>query len=270
MARIRTIKPEFWADEDLSALPVEAHMLAAALLNYADDEGYFNANPKLVEAACRPLREDSVSVHECLKHLSNVGYLDIGEGSDGKKYGCIRNFAKHQRINRPSESKIAKLSITWDGSRSAHGGGSEGSHPEGNREQGTGKGTGNGTPPADDADENRKRKLDESFEQAWSDYPKRAGGNSKRDARKAWEARVKAGADPDDILAGVQRYAAFCRITGKTGTEFVKQGATFFGPSEHYLDDWTPPPPDGKSASNHTGFSDHEYTEHLPDWAKEA
>ena len=121
MARIRTIKPEFWADEDLSALPIEAHMLAAALLNYADDEGYFNANPKLVEAACRPLREDSVSVHECLKHLSNVGYLDIGEGSDGKKYGCIRNFAKHQRINRPSESKIAKLSITWDGSRSAHG-----------------------------------------------------------------------------------------------------------------------------------------------------
>ena len=235
MARIRTIKPEFWADEDLSALPVEAHMLAAALLNYADDEGYFNANPKLVEAACRPLREDSVSVHECLKHLSNVGYLDIGEGSDGKKYGCIRNFAKHQRINRPSESKIAKLSITWDGSRSAHGGGSEGSHPEGNREQGTGKGTGNGTPPADDADENRKRKLDESFEQAWSDYPKRAGGNSKRDARKAWEARVKAGADPDDIL-----------------------------------DDWTPPPPDGKPPSNHTGFSDHEYTEHLPDWAKEA
>ena len=29
MARIRTIKPEFWADEDLSALPIEEHMLAA-------------------------------------------------------------------------------------------------------------------------------------------------------------------------------------------------------------------------------------------------
>lgn len=100
-------------------------------------------------------------------------------------------------------------------------------------------------PPAGSAGKPRKSTLDEKFNQAWADYPKRAGGNSKRDARKAWDARVKAGADPDDILGGVQRYAAFCRITGKTGTEFVKQGATFFGPSEHYLDDWAPPPPGG-------------------------
>ena len=55
MARIRTIKPEFWRHEDLSALPADTHMLAAALLNYADDEGYFNANPKLVEAECFPV-----------------------------------------------------------------------------------------------------------------------------------------------------------------------------------------------------------------------
>lgn len=244
MARIRTIKPEFWADEDLSALPMEAHMLAAALLNYADDEGYFNANPKLVEAACRPLREDSVSIHECLTMLSNVGYLDIGKGSDGKQYGCIRNFAKHQRINRPSESKIAKLSITWDESVRTHGAISEDSHPERNREQGTGKGTGNGISGSGEPDKKTKPDYPEKFEEAWAEYPKRPG-NNKRDACKAWEARVKAGADPDEILAGVQRYAAFCRITGKTGTEFVKQGATFFGPSEHYLDDWTPPPPGG-------------------------
>ena len=61
MARIRTIKPEFWKHEDLSALPEITHMLAAALLGYADDEGYFNANPALVKSECLPLRESSVS-----------------------------------------------------------------------------------------------------------------------------------------------------------------------------------------------------------------
>ena len=69
MARIRTIKPEFWAHEDLSELPEATHMLAAALLNYADDEGYFNANPMLIKAACSPLREPSVSIQESLTLL---------------------------------------------------------------------------------------------------------------------------------------------------------------------------------------------------------
>lgn len=131
---------------------------------------------------------------------------------------------------------------------------------------------GESPPPAGSAGKQRKLTYPDEFEQAWKEYPRRPG-NNKRDACKAWEARVKAGADPDDILAGVQRYAAFCRITGKTGTEFVKQGATFFGPSEHYLDDWTPPPGGGPGqphTGKHTGFADQEFTQHLPDWAKEA
>lgn len=140
MARIRTIKPEFWKHEDLSELPPEAHMLAAALLNYADDEGYFKANPKLIKAECCPLREDSMSIHECLEALSNIGYIRLGEGSDGKRYGLIVTFAQHQTISRPRRSKIAELSITWDGSGNDHGALNDDSGPEGNREQGTGKG----------------------------------------------------------------------------------------------------------------------------------
>jgi hypothetical protein len=101
MARIRTIKPEFWQHEELSALPEATHMLAAALLNYADDEGYFNANPKLVQSACLPLREPSVSVHDSLIALSNQGYLVLGRGDDGRTYGHIVHFLDHQRINRP-------------------------------------------------------------------------------------------------------------------------------------------------------------------------
>lgn len=136
MARIRTIKPEFWRHEDLSELSEATHLLAASLLNYADDEGYFNANHRLVKAECCPLREPSVSVQDSLNQLAGIAYVRLGTGGDGKRYGQVVHFAKHQRINRPTVSKIKEIEIDWDGSRHAHSRLTEPSPPEGNREQG--------------------------------------------------------------------------------------------------------------------------------------
>jgi hypothetical protein len=136
MARIRTIKPEFWANEKLSVLPEATHMLAAALLNYADDEGYFNANHALIRAACFPLREPSVSVPDSLIALSNAGYLKLGSGEDGRRYGQVLKFSEHQRINRPTASKIKDIEVAWDDSLKTHSQLSEPSPPERNREQG--------------------------------------------------------------------------------------------------------------------------------------
>jgi hypothetical protein len=150
MARIRTIKPEFWKHEALSALPEGTHMLAAALLNYADDDGYFNANPRLIQAECCPLREPSVSIHDSLLALSNVGYLRLGNGADGRTYGHIVAFADHQRINRPTVSKIKSLDIDWGNSLSPHPQLTEPSPPEGKGKEGkgTGKGERASAPPA--------------------------------------------------------------------------------------------------------------------------
>ena len=145
MARIRTIKPEFWSHEDLSALPEATHLLAAALLNYADDEGYFNANTALIKASCSPLREPSVSIHESLKHLSNIGYLQFGSADNGKRYGRIVKFGDHQRVNRPTESKIKELRIVYESSLSAHAHLTEPSPPEGKGREGK------GIPPTEDA-----------------------------------------------------------------------------------------------------------------------
>lgn len=138
MGRIRTIKPEFWRHEALSDLPEATHILAAALLNYADDEGYFNANPKLVQAECSPLREPSVSTHDSLNALSSAGYIRLGDGSDGRVYGHIVKFTEHQRVNRPTPSKIKDISITWRDAVKPHPQFTESSLPE--KEQGTGKG----------------------------------------------------------------------------------------------------------------------------------
>ena len=87
MARIRTIKPDFWRDEDLSLVSAEAALLAIGILNVADDEGYFKANPKLIEADVFPLRELYGSTTSLLKELSNIGYIKLFTATDGKKNG---------------------------------------------------------------------------------------------------------------------------------------------------------------------------------------
>jgi hypothetical protein len=146
MARIRTVKPEFWKDEDLSELPAETHMLAAALLNYADDEGYFNANARLIKAECMPLREDSAGIDESLAKLAKTGYITLGTSPEGKQYGHVVHFTEHQRINRPTESKIKNKTITWHRSRAPHGGCGETARPEGKGQDGKGAGTKSNAP----------------------------------------------------------------------------------------------------------------------------
>lgn len=97
--------------------------------------------------------------------------------------------------------------------------------------------------------------FEEVFEQAWTIYPKRAGGNSKAAARKAWNARVKSGVDPEDMLAGTQRYAAYCLATGRVGTQFVRQAATFFGPDLHFEDEFDIPLQQGTKADRHAAWN---------------
>ncbi|HCO9936965.1 TPA: helix-turn-helix domain-containing protein [Escherichia coli] len=86
-----------------------------------------------------------------------------------------------------------------------------------------------------------RQEYSPEFEQAWQEYPKRAGGNSKSAAFKAWKARLREGIKLETMLDGVRRYAAWVRATGNTGTQFVKQAATFFGPDCHFEDFWQQP-----------------------------
>lgn len=109
MARIRTIKPEFWRDELLAGVTSEAALLAIGLLNHCDDEGYFNANPKLVESDVFPLRTLTSTTPALLLELSRIGYIEVFSGSDGKTYGKVANFEKHQVINKKTPSKIKDL-----------------------------------------------------------------------------------------------------------------------------------------------------------------
>ncbi|HKS76809.1 MAG TPA: replication protein [Terriglobales bacterium] len=91
--------------------------------------------------------------------------------------------------------------------------------------------------PKDNQQKERAQKNPE-FEEVWRLYPKRDGGNSKADALKAWNARVKAGVAPSEMLAGLKRYIAYLERKGDIGTPYVKQAVTFFGKSAHYAEAW--------------------------------
>ena len=108
MARIRTIKPEFWQNEQLASVGLHARLLAIALLNHADDKGLFLANPQLVRAACFPFEEDSKNVLGSLRDLSRIGYIEVRD-CGGKQVGRICKFLDHQRIDKPQKSKLVDI-----------------------------------------------------------------------------------------------------------------------------------------------------------------
>ena len=116
----------------------------------------------------------------------------------------------------------------------------------GSKGQGQGQGQGQKKDPpnppergdADDREQPARPDYPADFEAVWSDYPPRAGGNSKRAAFRAWSARINSGVPAKTIRDGVLRYRRYLERSGKIGTEFVKQAATFFGPDEHYSQKW--------------------------------
>jgi hypothetical protein len=76
------------------------------------------------------------------------------------------------------------------------------------------------------------------FEETWQAYPKREGSNSKKGALRAWQARLNEGIDPADLLQAATRYKAFCDRKATTGTAYVMQGETFFGPNRRWDQEW--------------------------------
>lgn len=106
MPRIRTVKPEFWGHPIMSRLADHVQLMALALINYADDEGYFLADPKLVRSFARPFDEDSSKSTGALLELSRIGWIEVFETASHGQIGRIVTFADHQVISHPKSSKL--------------------------------------------------------------------------------------------------------------------------------------------------------------------
>ena len=130
MARIRTIKPDFWTDETITECSPTARLLFIGTWNFADDKGNLEHSAKQLKMKIFP--GDDVKVLHFLNELIAHGLL-IEYSVSGKKYLHIKGFEKHQVINRPSSSPIPE----FDDSLITHGGLIEGM--EGNGKEGKGR-----------------------------------------------------------------------------------------------------------------------------------
>ncbi len=99
MARIRSIKPEFWSDDTITECSLSARLLFIGIWNFADDAGNLDRSAKQIKARVFPV--DNVDCEPLLQELLTHGLLIEYSVSD-KKFLHIPGFAKHQVINRPS------------------------------------------------------------------------------------------------------------------------------------------------------------------------
>lgn len=159
MSRIRTIKPDAFRSDSLSTVPREMRWTFAGLWTYADDAGRGRDDVRLIKADLYPL-DDSVSLsvlRSDLESLARIGSVCRYE-VEQRKYFHMPAWLDHQRINRPTPSKLPPCPIheggmkahppEGDSSVSGHGGLSEPSPPEGNGKEGNGKEQGGEGKPA--------------------------------------------------------------------------------------------------------------------------
>ncbi|MFG3199842.1 hypothetical protein ACGFYT_27335 [Streptomyces sp. NPDC048208] len=112
MARIRSIKPEAFVSESLAGVTVEAERTFFGLLTQADDHGRHRDNAAIIAGLLWPLRAEHTSVHveDDLQQLANAGLICRYTGCDGRRYLHIVTWSQHQKIDKPSQSRLPSCS----------------------------------------------------------------------------------------------------------------------------------------------------------------
>lgn len=95
MARIRTIKPQFFKNEQLADLPMSTRLLFIGLWTLADKEGRFEDRPKRIKAELFPY--DNIDVDKEISRLQSAGFIERYEVGELKVIQ-VSTFTEHQKI----------------------------------------------------------------------------------------------------------------------------------------------------------------------------
>ena len=105
MPRSRVIKPEFWSDEKLAKVSLQARLVFIGLWMTSDDAGTTKGHPIWLKSQIFPYDEITIKQFETwlneLIQLKRVLPYDV----NGEKYLYIPGFIKHQKISHPSPAK---------------------------------------------------------------------------------------------------------------------------------------------------------------------
>ncbi len=177
MARIRTIKPEFFLDEDLATLDPLDRLTFAGLFCQADKAGRMEDRPDRLRLQVLPYDEGDFNAR--LTRLHETRFIIRYEVS-GKRYIQIRTFGKHQR---PHHTERDSTLPSVNGDLTVREPLRDGELPVG---KGKGKGSNTLAHPTDERTRQTTRKTTGTpagFDVWWNEYPKKVG---KIQAIKEW------------------------------------------------------------------------------------
>ncbi|MCE3030810.1 hypothetical protein [Streptomyces sp. CMSTAAHL-2] len=108
MARIRTIKPEAFVSESLAAVSLTAERTFFGLLTQADDQGRHRDHAAIIAGQLWVLRPEHIpaDVEKDLAQLADASLICRYTGPDDKRYLHVVTWHQHQKINRPSKSRL--------------------------------------------------------------------------------------------------------------------------------------------------------------------
>ena len=93
MARIRTVKPEFFTSDDICSLSMAARLLYIGVWCEADREGRMEWKPRSLKR--RYLPDDNIDIDALCDELIAAGLVVLY----GDSLAYIPTFGKHQHIN---------------------------------------------------------------------------------------------------------------------------------------------------------------------------
>jgi hypothetical protein len=99
MARIRSIHPGIWTDEDFVTMGLAARLLFIGVLNECDDQGVFMWKP--TQLKMRLLPADNVDISALLAELTKAGFIRK-YAANGSAFGAVRHFREFQRPKKPN------------------------------------------------------------------------------------------------------------------------------------------------------------------------
>lgn len=143
--RIRSIKPEFWESESLGRVSREARLLFIGLFSCCDDVGRARASSRLLASRLFPYDDDAFKkIPAWMSELQREGCIRIYQ-VDGESYLDIPKWLNHQKIDKPSASKLPPFETIREDSRGFE-----------KNSLGTGNGNGNGNRELEQGTGNRE------------------------------------------------------------------------------------------------------------------
>lgn len=265
MARIRSVKPEFWTDRSLALkLTRDARLFYQGLWNFADEHGRISADPYYLKGQIFPYEPEGPDwIEGLIGQLEAAGKVLRYEAEENP-YLFLRTLHRHQRLEpdkvpsrlpappRANSQVTSADEVNADESAPNPDESVPGTDEEalfyvaGSREQvagsrGPSSGEGNEASPA-------------AFDEFWKHWPRKV---DKDEARAAFTKAVdKKRADPTVIIKACAEFSERCRLVGRE-KDFIPYPATWLN-KQRWKDDLNEvlPLPSQRAPTQHETFQD--------------